>query len=285
MKINENEEKLIMTARSNKLSGRQISTLYNIDRRKIQAVLYKNNIIPNTGRCPKYICDDNFFEKIDTEEKAYFLGFICADGCNVEKFGYVKIELQERDKKILEKLTAVLKTDRPLKIRDRSKENMNGYKCQNTALFSIYSRKICSDLIKLGCVPAKSLILKFPPKNSIPDNLFHHFIRGYFDGDGCFYCSYKHKNILKPMSNITSSPNFCQDFKIFIENKLNIHIGILKPKNNNCNCARITGKKNVIKFMEYIYKEATIYLERKRNKYNEFIKYYLKYYNLTSLPS
>lgn len=48
-----------------------------------------------------------------------------------------------------------------------------------------YSKKSYTDLINKGCGINKSLILKFPDETQVPQNLISHFIRGYFDGDGC----------------------------------------------------------------------------------------------------
>lgn len=50
---------------------------------------------------------------------------------------------------------------------------------------AIYSKELAMDLIKLGCFQNKSLILKFPTEQQVPKHLIHHFMRGYFDGDGC----------------------------------------------------------------------------------------------------
>lgn len=70
-------------------------------------------------------------------------------------------------------------------------------KCDNKISFrekqqayriSIYSKELSDDLTKLGCFQNKSLELKFPTNKQVPDKLIHHFMRGYFDGDGsiCF---------------------------------------------------------------------------------------------------
>ena len=53
----------------------------------------------------------------------------------------------------------------------------------------IGSKEIFGDLLKLGMMPAKSLVLKFP---NIPNRHIGDFVRGYFDGDGCVYFKQHH---------------------------------------------------------------------------------------------
>lgn len=123
----------------------------------------------------RYKYDENYFEKINTEDKAYFLGFIAADGCIVRrsKNGYMMtLKLHIKDKHIIETFIKCINGEMPLwrhGQRDVVEVHVSGY-------------KFCNDLIRLGIVPKKSLIMEYP---KIPKNLERHFLRGYFDGDGC----------------------------------------------------------------------------------------------------
>lgn len=166
------------------------------NRNTISKILKENNIeIPNKNN-KLYNYNDTIFEIIDTEEKAYWLGFLYADG-NVtkrlikkenrkDKFSYqLELSLAEVDKDHLIKFGRFMFQDfneeKNLKkkiIKLKEKEYI-AYK------ITINSKKIVEDLIKLGCVPKKSLILTYPTEEQIPFKLQHHFIRGYFDGDGC----------------------------------------------------------------------------------------------------
>ena len=126
----------------------------------------------------KYAVDEDFFAQLDTIEKAYWLGFLAADGCvhtgrkgNPEK---VVVTLQAQDLGQLEALRDVLHSTYEIRPTKRQK----GFKLQ------IASVKLCRDLVAQGVPPCKSLTLRFP---QLPDALLPHFIRGYFDGDGCFY--------------------------------------------------------------------------------------------------
>lgn len=126
--------------------------------------------------CQIYSFDKSFFKKIDTPEKAYWLGFIYADG-NVylnkkNKKSVFQISLAEVDRKHIEKLRDALKSDHPL------------YKDKNCVRFMINNIELCGDLMILGVLPKKSLTTVFPNYEQVPKHLVSYFIRGYFDGDG-----------------------------------------------------------------------------------------------------
>ncbi len=123
-----------------------------------------------------YSLDENFFEFINTRDKAYILGFLLADGHRTSKLFQIRLKLQERDKYILEKIKIVMGYDKPLLYSKKRKESH-----QNQFSLIICSRKICDDLEKFGIVKNKTFNITIP----IIDNmLFIDLFRGYFDGDG-----------------------------------------------------------------------------------------------------
>ena len=161
------------------MSYKFLSQKYNICTWSIANVLKKNKIV---SRIRKHKCDENYFEKIDNKVRAYWLGLLYADGyvrkrrqCDGKhkQGGIVGISLKRGDEYLLEKFINDLKST--YKLRKQVKEEFVSYKLE------INSSKMADDLINLGCVPNKSLIL-LPPK--LNDCLISHFIRGYFDGDG-----------------------------------------------------------------------------------------------------
>lgn len=83
--------------------------------------------------------------------------------------------LKKDDLDHIEKFKTFMKSDHKISFR----EHQQAYR------FSIYSTELAADLIKLGCFQNKSLILEFPTEKQVPRELIHHFMRGYFDGDGC----------------------------------------------------------------------------------------------------
>jgi hypothetical protein len=161
------------------LSYKLLSEKYDICTWSIGNVLRKNNI---KSRIRKHNCNEDYFEKIDSNEKAYWLGLLFADGYvrkrkqfngKHKQGGIVGISLKNGDEYLLEKL--IMDLDSTYKLTKQIKDGFLSYKLE------INSSKMANDLIKLGCVPNKSLIL-LPP--NLTDEFVSHFIRGYFDGDG-----------------------------------------------------------------------------------------------------
>ncbi len=122
-----------------------------------------------------YEIDENFFKKW-TNESSYTLGWAFSDG-NVSKDGRTfGFHLHKKDIKILKILREMMS----------SKHKIFLY--GNAVEFRIHSKKMCKDLISLGCTPKKSLNIKFP--SNLPRRYLKHFVRGYFDGDGSIYFNY-----------------------------------------------------------------------------------------------
>ena len=115
----------------------------------------------------------SYFENIDSEDKAYFLGFIYADGSIVTNGrNRLIINIHTKDQHILEDLIVCID----------GKMNIWNQKGRNICQISISGKKIVEDLIKHGLHQNKTFTIKYP---NIPVELERHFLRGYFDGDGC----------------------------------------------------------------------------------------------------
>lgn len=230
-----------------------------------------------------YDVDETFFEKIDTEEKAYTLGFFYADGCNSISTHERCISLTqlEQDKDILDKIKLAMKYTNPNYVVCVQKTNN---KVKYT--MSISRRKLSEDIAKLGVVPNKSLILSFPSKDIIPEELLNHFIRGYFDGDGCIWEGKPHvdKNN-RFIHNVKFTFTGCISFIEPLQDCL-VKLGIVNKKTklnfskannpNTSTCDKVctmeySGKKQVEKFYHYLYDNATIFGNRKKSKFENII--------------
>lgn len=211
----------------------------------------------------KYKIDEDIFSLIDTEEKAYWLGFLFADGYNHTSKFSVALTLSNCDFDILEKFKKFLKTDKPIR-RNNSESSK----------VVIENKKISKDLEKIGMVKAKTHILFFP---KIEKKLERHFIRGYFDGDGCI--SYG-KNIDKGATiSIVSNKQFLEQ----IERKINVKFSYTKRhKNRNDEIFTLNtgGVGNIMKFYHYIYEGSSIFMDRKRNKFDMWLE---NYFNVTNV--
>ena len=154
----------------------------------IRSILAENGIKPKnpTQYNRKYPLDETILENIDTEFKAYFLGWMFSDG-NVyvgSKRHTLSISVVETDREILDIFNKIIfNNKKPLNFR-KAQDKITPkkiYKCKPCWRLLIDSVKLCDDIQKLGCMPNKSKTIRLP---KIPDSLFRHFLRGYFDGDG-----------------------------------------------------------------------------------------------------
>jgi intein-encoded DNA endonuclease-like protein len=201
--------------------------------------------------------NEDFFETIDTEEKAYWLGFLMADGCVNLKAKRVQLALAETEP--LEKFKKSIESNQDIKKYVKKNGDV-------TYRLDITSEKMCNDLIKYGCVPKKTYILKFP---NIQKDLEKHFIRGYFDGDGSIFFNKPIGNYIKPTIHIVGN----KEFLSVLKEKLNLDeykMTLLTrhpERNNNIRHFTLDGKTSCKKFFNFVYKDATIYLERKYIKF------------------
>lgn len=212
------------------------------------------------------VFDDTIFDCIDTEEKAYWLGFLYADGCvtNKKKRHCVELSLKASDTEHLYKFNDFLGINRKLNRVKIGNVNCGDVVCKRCRI-SISSVHLCESLEKLGCVPQKSLILKFPDKSIFKyPELVYDFIRGYVDGDGSirvtgklFYTIYLRilgtKEFLDGLLNALCSP------------KDSYHILHERYKNNTYDLVFKTVESRRI--CDLIYAQSNISLNRKYEKY------------------
>jgi LAGLIDADG DNA endonuclease family protein len=262
IKVDPSEHPTIITRYQAGETCKQIAASYRMSVSGIQIILHKNGIKPRTPtqtRSRHFTINEDYFASVDTEEKAYFLGFLYADGCNVEERGVIQMQLQARDSYILERLNHAIGSNRTLKFYKRETESH-----QDKYLLRITCKKLSEDLCKLGCHARKSLTLKFPTQEQVPPHLLHHFVRGYFDGDGTIY---EKRDVFQYRVSMCVSDDFGQSFKEVIEKLFGMHVSIVYKKNNKIREAVISGGSQMPIIMEWMYKDATIYLKRKYEKW------------------
>ena len=243
------------------LSSRKPQTLYPI--------LIKNGFYsPKEKNARKYSVDDSYFSKINDEHKAYWLGFMIADGFltnsghSTETFG---MTLNSNDRYMLELFKKDLNSTYP--IHDYvSKE---GYK---TSRLLIKSSKIYFDLQKFGLATDKSYTAIFPDY-LISQELIHHIVSGFFD----VYVSFQKVGKQKYRTYTLSFTGTVEVVKTIrkILNKENIKLSYRHPERNNNNATlAICGDRQIYNIGQWMYKDATIYLERKYLRFLELSKKY-----------
>ncbi len=267
-RLNKEEiEKLCEMYETGKYTFLDLSSYFPVTKDAIRGLLlrrgYKAKSHSELNR--KYSLNEEFFDEIDTEEKAYMLGFIYADGCNYPESTRILLGLAEKDKEILDKFSILLESSRPLQYRKSVGTSAPQY------ILNISSKHMSNKLIELGVVKAKSLILTFP--KWLNKELYHHFIRGYFDGDGCITSSSPNRNKEGRKSDVKWSIVGTEDFVINIQrimiDKLNFNKTKIR-KHKSAYYLEYKGGKQIETIKEWLYKDATIFLKR---KYNKFINY------------
>jgi transposase len=244
---------------------KNIAKVYNTGITVIYKALH-NSGITWEQEYSKYDRDEHFFDDIDTREKAYVLGLLYADGNN--NGNDISIGLQFGDKEILEKVNELFKSNRPLAFRNNEgkKNIIQGRNCQlqNQYILCIGSVYMCKKAAEWGLVKNKTLKITFPER--LKEEFYSDFIRGYFDGDGCIYFNEK-KMVLQ--WSIIGTFNFCSYIKEFLKYKLNINCHLAQSKGSNEVIYTLTvgGNLKINKLMEFIYKDATIWMKRKKDKY------------------
>lgn len=264
----------------------KLAEKFNLSDITIVKILKENNIKIRTlsESIRSYKRNEFYFDRIDTEEKAYFLGLLYADGCN-NKNNTVELALQEIDKYMVERFAKALDYSGPIYKRELNKKKKEW---QNSFRVSINSKLLSNSLINLGMFHKKSMILKFPTFDQVPEYLMRHFIRGYIDGDGCICIStknYKYKNkitqYLVCSLSLVGTEQFCSSVANFIFNKINIKFP-KASKHANIFEIRISDRSNIKVILDWLYKDATIYLGRKYKKYQDILKLCNKSLNNTS---
>ena len=186
--------------------------------------------------------DERFFHVIISEAQAYWLGFIMADGCvSLTHSPKVVIKLKKEDRSHLEKWHESINSC--LKVCDSGV----GVQSQH------YSKQMCQDLVFHGCTPRKSLSLVFP---RITNELIPHFVRGYFDGDGCANMR-KHQKKPQLRLSFVGTEDFLSQLQSIIgtSNKLG--------KAGRAKSLEVSGNIKAGNIAKWMYKDATIFLNRK----------------------
>lgn len=248
------------------LSIKECAKIFGFSEKKMSHLLRETNIKNylrfNYRGNKKYSIDETFFDVIDTEEKAYWLGFMTADGCIFKDRPQLRLALSEKDYDHVVKFKHALKSEHNV-----VKTPAGGFKRKDgthimAASISIQNRRLYNRLKELGFTSVKSGHEK--PIDLSP-HLIRHYIRGLFDGDGWISYSEKHRDLGFGMGEeILLYIKEC--FEKYAKIKNSYKVLYFKTSYRY----RISSKKEMLKALDYMYKDSNIYLERKYNKYLEF---------------
>lgn len=252
-------------------NGITVTEIYNIT--KISTVLVRKILIDHGFVTPtkfKYSVNHFIFNEIDNKEKAYWLGFLFADGFvrKRENRGIyeLKLKISKKDEEHLIKFKNFLQSTYPIK-KDISKvKYLDSFSISECVSLSITSKQIFNDLFKLGCIPNKTNRIEKP---NIKKEFFPHFIRGYFDGDGCITMGKNEKN--KQLNFTSSSLEILKWINKTLSSN-NINDG----KINIGSYSRLCYYKKNCFFLiyDFLYKNSNICLNRKKEKFEKILETY-----------
>jgi len=247
---------------------KNIGTNYNISYKSVARILKSCGIDLSGNGQRQYKLNEYYFDVIDTPSKAYIIGFLYADGNNYVPKNTISMSLQECDRNTLEWIREEINSKKPLDFIDYSKKNYYNHNYKNQYRLTMFSSHMSQKLNSLGMLQNKSINLKFP--NWLSEELLSHFIRGYFDGNGCI-SSYTTKSEKEQISvSITSTNDFCIGMKSAIQNALFNMGGCISDASNHNGITKVlifTGKKQCKKLLDWLYCDASCYLNRKYQKY------------------
>lgn len=244
----------------------ELAKEYKIGDRTVATILRKEGVKIRRAVRRTKLKNHNYFSVIDTPEKAYFLGFMLTDGSIIEdkrgnRAPSVSIMLKAEDAYILEELDKQLGSDgSSVKISNR-----------NEAYLRYGSQELAEGLAQYGVVPNKTFTTELP---RLPDELMPHLIRGIFDGDGTVHFrKYKSgKGIKRRLCfGFYGTYRLCEQILEYLHEKIGLPINKITDK-GTVSFVVFQRVQDIINFYHYIYDNATVYLVRKKEKFEEFLQ-------------
>lgn len=256
-------EMAIVNLYNSGLSQNNISNKMNTSSSTIKMILNKYGVCQREMSDIKtiYTLNKYYFDNIDSDDKAYILGLLYADGTVSKSSNNISISLQYCDRHILDEINSKLESNRELKLVTYSGENI-----KDQYRLTICNKHMKESLLKWGLIPNKSLILEFP--NNLDKNLYPAFLLGYMDGDG-------HISKCDCRCNLVSTESFCNTVKKIIKNTLDVNCSIMYCHNRRDVSTRvlsIAGRNQVKKYLDWLYSNCAMHLDR---KYEIYKKIYL----------
>lgn len=222
-------------------------------------------------RSPYRLGNPRFFKEIDSEPKAYWLGFIAADGHINPERNKLVLRLHTKDRKHISRLLGALDSTHPITRRHfTAKDGITRDSCG----ISIGNPGLAEDLMSYpGMGGRKSFNLRWP--TALLGELTRDYIRGYMDGDGGFYVQPR-KN--RPSLHFTFEVVSNRDFLVELQRRLAMHCNLnttkIYPASNYTDAGKVVygGRTQVKRIFNFLYKDATVWLPRKRDKIAPFMR-------------
>ena len=257
------------------ISYSDLPRILNSDRYTIECFMNEKGL-----KHRKSVIDEStnhcLFSDINNERSAYLLGFYLADGSLCGE--HISVSVSEEDSEIVEAFKSAICKYNKIGKRKSFFNKKTGYISKPMVSVTFRSKQISDDLKRYGIGENKTYELD-TDLSFIPDNLMIHFIRGYFDGDGTV--CYTHGISKKKLSNgeykeypynnynwsiISNNEKVIRIISNFLSEKFGIHSNIINDKRGHY-LVEINRKKDFFTMRDLLYKNATMFLSRKKEKY------------------
>lgn len=273
----EQELEMIRDNYERDLSSNLIQKKYHVSASRLSKIFSKYGVsVKKNIHKGKYSFDKNFFYE-QNPNLAYFLGWVSSDGWIQEKSNNIGIEIQQSDKKVLEDISKAMKYTRPLRLFDRERRGQGKF-CR----FVIENAEIKKLLVeKYEITPQKTTKNFCFNFQNLDKKFWKDYIRGYFDGDG----SIKKGNSLSFQIDSASLKMILalQQAIRELDDSISLSVGEREPhteeENQNLEIKHLLPiyrlycyGENAKKIFDLIYQDAEIYLERKHDKYLQYVK-------------
>jgi hypothetical protein len=259
------DENLVIERYNELKNLKKVAKSFGVSLRPIKRILKSTNVVLSNRR---FEVNHDYFKIIDSEEKAYWLGFLYADGCvrKTKTGSQLVLKLSVKDEEHLNKFKNHLNSESEIKYYTNKTKTKKGKESfSNCCSLRVNSNNLVEDLIKQGCYPRKTFIIDRP---NIDEKYYKDFIRGYYDGDGNFF--YSEETKMSAVTIVCASKKF-REFLIEVISKIP-NIGTIH-ENDEKFSIKIVNIVGVVNFLSYIYDESNIELTRKKEYYEKYREY------------
>lgn len=208
--------------------------------------------------------NERFFQEINNELNAYFLGLLISDGNvfndSTGRQASISITLDLHDEYLLQAFKEAINSNTSI-----------GHDGRGCGQIAVRSNLMAQDLAQYGVIPRKSYNTYLPQVNK---NLMQHLIRGILDGDGSILAKQYDTRYLHSIS-FCGTHQLMSDISEYCYKNLNLNQkpSVYDYKDKQLSEMKIQNYNDIQIFGDWIYNNATIFMKRKKEKYDEIIKH------------
>lgn len=249
---------------------------YSVSRASIARLLAKHEVVlrSQSEARRQYALDETYFDDINLPDRAYYLGFLWADGCNKTYDNTVQIILSRKDEDMLVNFRAAMKSEGI--IRHYVQRTVTGKLCEYSD-YCIYSQRVSKRLEELGMVRAKTYAADLGLPKGLRPEMLRHFVRGLIDGDGCIWLSKRGAfdvNV-SAVGHPTILTTIHEALKEIDVTSTIVRLKLVNPDRCHTKQLNIGGNRNAVQFLQWLYKDSQgIRLTRKYGYYQECVRRY-----------